>query len=152
MNSVSDGLGVEPFGMVRNTTSLVTPRSYSALVVHSPSRAPAILGCVSSLIQNSKYPEELGVYKYSTDEGPEKTKRLGWAENDLRCWFGCRWSWQDRICAGGYRRKSMEEEALYLTRFDVADGIATKSDKEASDLILVCNSCVTLYRRCSGLY
>ena len=54
MNSVSDDLGVEPFGMVRNTTSLVTPRSYSASVVHSPSRAPAILGCVSSLIQNSK--------------------------------------------------------------------------------------------------
>ncbi|KAF2727384.1 hypothetical protein EJ04DRAFT_479071 [Polyplosphaeria fusca] len=47
-----------------------------ALVVRSFCCAPPILGYVSSLIRDSTYFEDSGIYKSSTENGPDKTRRL----------------------------------------------------------------------------
>jgi hypothetical protein len=47
-----------------------------ALVVHTQCRAPAILGYASSLIRDSTYFQDHGVYNNSVEDGPEKSRRL----------------------------------------------------------------------------
>jgi hypothetical protein len=47
-----------------------------SLFMHAQCRAPPILGYVSSLIRDSTYFEDCGVYLHSVEDGPEKSKRL----------------------------------------------------------------------------
>jgi hypothetical protein len=48
-----------------------------SLVLHSQCRAPTILGFASSLIRDSPYFDDCGIYRSSAEDGPEKSRRLG---------------------------------------------------------------------------
>lgn len=48
-----------------------------ALLLRWQCRAPAVLGYASSLIRDSTYFEDYGIYNNSVEDGPEKTRRLG---------------------------------------------------------------------------
>jgi hypothetical protein len=49
----------------------------SSLFVRTRCRAPVILGFASSLIRDSMYFAHYGVYNNSTEDGSERSKRLG---------------------------------------------------------------------------
>ncbi|ORY04463.1 hypothetical protein BCR34DRAFT_572675 [Clohesyomyces aquaticus] len=102
MSSLGDDQDLPAEMFLRNTTSRVTfplPSTFKiskawlavyfvaafvmliaatfALLMHAFCRAPAILGYVSSLIRDSTFFDDFGMYKNSMEDGVEKTKRLG---------------------------------------------------------------------------